>query len=114
MAFERILSRLLSHRGMEAVTLLDAEGETIFSLGKTEAEKLKLIGAYQGIILSAVRRSILCSQNTVITLGEEKSIVTHHLVDGYYLSVILAAEAHYACVRDYLQGFYELLERELL
>lgn len=95
--------------GARAVVFLDAEGESIFLCGDQDPERLKLVGAYQSILL----KSEMCKCNTVISIYDSRTILTHHLKDGYFLSVVLASEVPYSLAQFRLQGYYERLEREL-
>jgi hypothetical protein len=112
MPFETILTKMLSQPGVEAVVFLDAEGETILSCGAAEEEKLKLAGAYQGILLATMKRAGMDGYQTVVTLYENRSVLTHRLKDGYFICVIFR-ETHFAILRLQFQKLCRSLELEL-
>jgi hypothetical protein len=112
MSFDKILQEMLACEGVEAVVFLDSEGETILSYGIQEKEKLKALGAYQGILLSAAGRLGLQDDRTIITMYQERSILTHHVKDGYFISVIFR-EVSFGKLQFRLQDTYRLLEQEL-
>ena len=112
MPLDRILQEMLSSHGVEAVVFLDSEGETILSYGMQDREKLKALGAYQGILLAAAGRLGLPQDRTVVTLYEHRSILTHHLKDGYFISVIFR-DVSFANLQFRFQEMYQLLEKEL-
>jgi predicted regulator of Ras-like GTPase activity (Roadblock/LC7/MglB family) len=113
MAFDKILAGIMASPGVEGVVLLDSEGETIFSLGYLEQERLRLVGAYQGIVLAAAVRFDLSKERTVITLGEKRSILTYHLKDGYFICIIFSKEINVAYAQFRFQEAYTLLKQEL-
>ena len=112
MAFEPILQEILSHCGIEAVMFVDSEGETIHCCGRYAKDQLQVIGACQGIVLSAVGRAGLESEGTVVTLYDRLKILTRRLKDGYFISVIFS-NAHFGAVQFSLEDFCRRLEREL-
>jgi hypothetical protein len=113
MAFETILNGLLQHSGVEAVIFLDSEGEAIFCFGSVEADHLKAMGAYQGIVLSSAVRVDAGSKETVITLCESRSILTRKLKDGYFVCVILKADANVGYANFAFRDYFDQLELEL-
>lgn len=109
MPFQRILQEILTLDGAEAAVFLDSEGESILFCGDQDPEKLKLVGAYQSILLKLE----FCKCRTVISVYGDRTVLTHHLKDGYFLSVVLASGVPYSYIQFRLQGYYERLEREL-
>ena len=109
MPFQRILQEILTLEGVEAVVFLDAEGETVLSFGIHDQEKLKLLGAYQSILL----KSKLGKCRTIFSIFDHRTVLTHHMKDGYFLSVLFGPEvlAPYAHFR--LQHYYDQIEKEL-
>ena len=103
---------MLSFDGVEAVVFLDSEGEAIQCHGALDEDKLQLVGAYQGILLSAVGRVGMDRDRTVITVGDRRSILTRRLKDGYFISVIFQ-DSHFALVQYQFRELYHQLEREL-
>ena len=113
MVFEEILEAIWSNQGVEGVVFLDSEGEAISSFGFQDQETLRLLGAYQGIVLAAAGRLGLSADRTVITLGGQRSILTQHLKDGYFISVIFSSDVNFAYARFRFQDAYALLKQEL-
>ena len=96
MIYQDILeSLILSRREFRAAVLLDKEGETVVSAQKDDdAHAHRILGAYQGIYLRALTRSLgRCSLGEVrsffIDLPDSR-VFTETLADGYY--VVLMAE----------------------
>ena len=113
MSFEDILNRILLQDYVESVIFLDSEGEEIFSFGKTNHEHLKLMGAYQGIILSTIGRLENGSHRTIITRCDNRSIVTQQLKLGYFVCVLLSSEANPAQAQFQFQTYFEALSDQL-
>jgi predicted regulator of Ras-like GTPase activity (Roadblock/LC7/MglB family) len=113
MAFEKILNHLLQQKGVEGVIFLDSEGEAVFCYGKTEHERLKAMGAYQGIVLSSVKRLDTGENGTIWTRCLDRSILTQQLKDGYYVSVVLSGDANLAQAHFTFQDYFIQLEKEL-
>jgi hypothetical protein len=109
MPFEKILQEILKLEGAKAVVFLDAQGESIFFCGDQDPERLKLVGAYQSILLKLE----MCKSRTVVSIYDSRTVLTHHLKDGYFLSVVLASGVPYSLIQFRLQGYYERIEREL-
>lgn len=113
MAFELILRSIFLHKEVEGVIFLDSEGEEIFSYGEIDHDHLKLMGAYQGIVLNSIRRLELGRNGTVITRCGKRSILTHQLKDGYFVSVVLSRDANIAHARFQFGDYFLSLEKEL-
>lgn len=112
MAFEAILQRMLSHCGADAVVFADSEGETIHCCGRYAKDQLQVIGAYQGIVLSAAERVGMKEEGTVVTLCDRLNILTRRLKDGYFISVLFSG-VHFGFVQFSLEVFCSQLEQEL-
>ncbi len=113
MSFEQILEMVSVVEGVEVVLFLDSAGEMIFSFGGQDSEKLRLLGAYQGILLNSVSRIGMIRDRTIITLGESRSILTRHIKDGYFICVLFSPETHFALIHLRIQDACESLAREL-
>lgn len=100
-------------QGVKAVLFLDSTGETIFSFGEEDSERLQLLGAYQGILLNSVFKIGMLRDQTIITLGEQQSILTRHIKDGYFICVLFSPETHFALQQLRIQDACESLAREL-
>jgi hypothetical protein len=111
--FEKILNGILQHKHVESVIFLDSEGEEIFSYGRTNPEHLKLMGAYQGIILNSIERLALGENQSVITRCCHRSIVTQQLKLGYFVCVVLLPDANPAHARFLFQDYFMSLSQEL-
>ena len=99
MPYLRLLERLrASVPGALSALLLDANGEVVVEAGpRVERDRHRLIGAYQGLALSALRQATLPYDVGAIrclvfryTAG---SLILRPLRDGYYLVMSLAPEA---------------------
>ena len=112
MSFDKILSKLFLLKDVESVIFLDSEGEEIFSYGELDHERLKLMGAYQGIVLNSINRLDL-GKGTVITRCGNRSILTHQLKDGYFVCVVLSPDANIAHAHFVLGDYFLSLEKEL-
>jgi hypothetical protein len=110
---ESVLQKIVDRPGVQGVVLSDSQGEPIYSFGGEQADQLQLLGAYQGVLMSAVERLLESEDRTVITICDTGSILTHHLKDGYFISVILAPEMHFAEAQFHLSQVYPALIREL-
>jgi predicted regulator of Ras-like GTPase activity (Roadblock/LC7/MglB family) len=110
--FEPILQKMSSQSGVEAVMFVDSEGETIHCLGQYPKDQLHVIGAYQGIVLSAAERAGLKENRAIVTLYQQHNILTRRLKDGYFISVIFS-KAHFASVHFFIEEYCCQLEREL-
>jgi len=113
MAFENILTGLLQQKGVEGVIFLDSEGEAIFCFGEMPHESLKAMGAYQGIVLSSTVRLDTGKSGAIITRGADRSIITQHLKDGYFVSIVISADVNIAQAHFAFQNYFNQLEMEL-
>ena len=98
MLFRRILLDLLqSTRGSLGAIFLDSEGETVEAITErpfdADDHDLRVIGAYQGIHLSSLKR--LCD---TLSAGaphrfkvefEKMNVLSCDLKDGYYLALVI-------------------------
>jgi predicted regulator of Ras-like GTPase activity (Roadblock/LC7/MglB family) len=92
-----LLRRLLAAvTGSQAALLLDAQGEVVVEAGATD-DRQRLIGAYQGIALSAATRTT--SRYEIGTIDHLScrytwgTVILRPLKDGYYLVVSLGPQA---------------------
>lgn len=113
MAFETILNGLMQQKGVEGVIFLDSEGEAIFCFGNAEHERLKAMGAYQGLVLSSALKLDSGKTGTVITRCDEHSIITQQLKDGYFVCVVLSPDVNPAQAHFTFQDYFIELEEEL-
>jgi len=113
MAFEEVLRRIFLQKDVESVIFLDSEGEEIFSYGEIDHDRLKLMAAYQGIVLNSINRLELGKNGTVITRCGKRSILTHQLKDGYFVCVVLSQEANVAHAHFLFGDYFLSLEKEL-
>jgi predicted regulator of Ras-like GTPase activity (Roadblock/LC7/MglB family) len=93
MPYQRILDELVRHTGAEGALLLDSEGEVVVEAGAKD-ERHRLIGAYQGIGLAAVQRSVNRSSagdiHYILCRYAGAAIIMRPLKDGYYLVLSVA------------------------
>jgi hypothetical protein len=111
--FEKILRRILSISGVEGVVFLDSEGETILCYGEHDPERMKVLGAYQSIVLSQVKNVGWPDGKTVITICEQRSILTRYLKDGYFITVIFGESLNPVYAEFKFHEAYKALEKEL-
>ena len=100
MPYLRLLERLLaSVPGALAALLLDANGEVVVEAGpRVERDRHRLIGAYQGLALSALRQATepydVGGIRCLVFRYAEGTLILRPLRDGYYLVMSLAPEAN--------------------
>jgi predicted regulator of Ras-like GTPase activity (Roadblock/LC7/MglB family) len=97
MVYEALLNELCrSIGGAQGALLLDAGGEVVVGSEACD-ERLRLIGAYQGIVLSTALRTTGRYAGGAIDhlLARHASgtVIARPLKDGYYLVVALAPDA---------------------
>lgn len=100
MPYRRILEALLARvAGARSALLLDAQGEVVVGAGQLD-ERERLIGAYQGIVLSHARRAAeRCGSGSVAFLVARYAtgaVVLRPLKDEYYLVLCLGPKANVA------------------
>jgi hypothetical protein len=113
MPFEALLDRMIKVKGVEAVAFLDQEGEAILIRSSGEGDRLKIVGAYQGIMMSTLVNLGLSSARTLVTSYTKRSVLTHRLKDGYFICALLLGDASYAQAQFAFQEIYSLFEEEL-
>jgi hypothetical protein len=97
--YQRLLDDLLRSVDGQGALLLDGEGEVVMESGARD-ERLRLIGAYQGISLSVLRgmvrrydsgqvECVLCRYATTV-------VILRPLKDGYYLVLSLPPDGRVA------------------
>ena len=100
MPYLRLLEQLLaSVPGALAALLLDANGEVVVDAGpRVERDRHRLIGAYQGLALSALRQATLPYDvggiRCLVFRYAAGTLILRPLRDGYYLVMSLAPEAN--------------------
>lgn len=96
MPYQRLLDGLVSLPGAQGALLLDAEGERVVEAGARD-HRHRLIGAYQGIALTKVRRTAeryrLGPVRHLVCRYDWGTVILRPLKDGYYLILSLAPEA---------------------
>jgi hypothetical protein len=112
-AFEKLLNRILLHDHVESVIFLDSEGEEIFSYGNANHDHLKLMGAYQAIVLNSIHRLELGSHSSIWIRCGERSIITQQLKLGYFVCVLLSSEANLAHAQFQFQDYFTALSEEI-
>ena len=100
MPYQALLDDLVgSVAGARAALLLDGTGEVVIEAGERDYRQ-RLIGAYQGIVLSHARRAVQrCHTGEVVFViarYEGGAIVLRPLKDDYYLVLCLEREANVA------------------
>lgn len=97
MPYQSVLETLVrSVPGVQAAIMLDSEGEVVVEAGARE-ERLRLIGAYQGIALAAARRTSARYASGPLTYMLTRyawgQVIVRPLKDGYYMVLSLDADA---------------------
>jgi hypothetical protein len=110
---EALLQQIAAWPGVDGVVLSDSEGEPIYAYGQVGEDRLQLLGAYQGILMSTIARMLETIDRTLVTVCDTGSILTHHLKDGYFISVILSPKIHFAEAEFHLEDLYPSLVKEL-
>jgi predicted regulator of Ras-like GTPase activity (Roadblock/LC7/MglB family) len=96
MPYQALLERMLAAvPGVHAALMLDSEGELVVEAGRRE-ERLRLIGAYQGIALATAQRTARRLAGGPLTYMHARyawgQIVVRPLKDGYYMVLSLDAD----------------------
>jgi predicted regulator of Ras-like GTPase activity (Roadblock/LC7/MglB family) len=92
--YQVLLEQLVkSVKGAEAALLLDSEGELVVEAGQKEYRH-RLIGAYQGLALLAVRKVVdrygQGALDYMVRRHAGGTVILRPLKDGYYLIISLA------------------------
>ena len=100
MPYQALLDTLVgSVEGARAALLLDGTGEVVIEAGLRE-DRQRLIGAYQGIVLSHARKAVYrCGSGRLgflIARYDGGAVVLRPLKDEYYLVLCLGREANVA------------------
>src|SRR5262245_49700019 len=104
---------MLTIPGVEGVVFLDSEGETILCYGEHDPERMKVLGAYQSILVSQVKNLGWPDQKIIITICEQRNILTRYLKDGYFISVIFGESLNPAYAEFQFREACISLETEL-
>ena len=116
MPFQMLLDSLLGAPGVIGALLLDSEGEVAIESGAQDIRH-RLIGAYQGIALAAVRRvherTGLGATKGITCRYDGGLLVTRPLQDGYFLIVSLEPDRPLAPALRASGELSVLLDREL-
>ncbi len=113
MPFQALLDRMMNVKGVEAVAFLDQEGEAILTRSNVDGDHLKILGAYQGIVMSTIVNVGLTETRTLITSYTHRSVLTHRLKDGYFICALLSKDLPYAQAQFAFAEIYNLIENEL-
>ena len=98
MPYQKLLDTLVrSVDGAQGAILLDANGERVVESGERR-ERLRLIGAYQGIALARARdvrdRYATGEVRHIVCQYTDGHVLSRPLRDGYYLVLALALSAN--------------------
>jgi hypothetical protein len=113
MPFQELLNQMITVKGVEAVAFLDHEGEAILTCSTNNSEQLKILGAYQGILLSTLQNLGLPPTRTLVTCYDQLTVLTHYLKDGYFICALLSRDVNYARAQSAFEEIYTLIEEEL-
>lgn len=95
------------------MAFLDSQGELILHSGGSDYEKLKIVGAYQGIFLSSAARIGFKHPRVVCTLYEARAVLTCVLKEGYFICVIFSPDLNFAYAQFFFEDICKGLESEL-
>jgi predicted regulator of Ras-like GTPase activity (Roadblock/LC7/MglB family) len=94
MPYQRLLDELVRTVQAGGALLLDADGEVVVEGGGRD-DRLRLIGAYQGLALGAVRRTVARQGGGaieyVLCRYAAATVIVRPLKDGYYLVLSVPA-----------------------
>ncbi|MFO7983161.1 MAG: roadblock/LC7 domain-containing protein [Desulfuromonadales bacterium] len=98
MPFKRILSRLLDQvPGTMGAILADWEGEMVDQVARMDEYELKVIGAYQGVLLNltrdALKRLRSASLQEMVITTDQVHIVVSPITEDYFVALILPKRA---------------------
>ena len=113
MPLQKLLDSMRSLRGVDSVVLLDSEGEVILSSGGSDRDRLRVVGAYQGILLTSLGRLGLVNSRTLCTIYRDRAVLTRPLKDGYFICVVFSPDLNFAYVQFFFEETYSRLEAEL-
>ncbi|HSP07202.1 MAG TPA: hypothetical protein VLR94_08495 [Acidobacteriota bacterium] len=113
MSFQQLLDQMSSVRGVEAVAFLDSQGELILHSGAGDPERLRVVGAYQGLSIGSISKLGFENARTLCTLYSERSILTQTLKDGYFICVIFSPDLNFAFAQFVIEEACRRLEDEL-
>ena len=94
MPFSKILTRMVeSVEGAQGAIFLDGDCEYVQYSGHIESFRHKLLGAYQGILLSQIRKSIaklrVSGLDKIVTEYENATFITKNLRGDYFMVLVL-------------------------
>lgn len=99
MSFENLLAGMVkSVEGAMGAIFLDSECEYVQYYGTIDSFRHKLLGAYQGILLGLIRKSVeklrLSGLDKIVTEYENANFVTKSLKSGYFLVLVMEPDAN--------------------
>ena len=116
MPYQRLLDELIQSVRADAALLMDEEGEVAIQSGERD-ERHRLIGAYQGIGLSTVRKTLARHDGSPIRYMlcryAGAAIILRPLNDGYYLVLSFPVDGRIAEGIHHSERIQEKLNREL-
>jgi predicted regulator of Ras-like GTPase activity (Roadblock/LC7/MglB family) len=100
--YQKILDGLIRPgAGVDAALLVDSEGERVLQAGRAD-NRHRLIGAYQGIALSAARRTgeryEVGDIRYMLCRYEGGDVILRPLKDGYFLIIAIERAANLGVV----------------
>jgi len=117
MPYQAVLERLVrAVPGVQAALMLDSEGEVVVETG-TREDRLRLIGAYQGIALATARRTASRYAsgpvNYMLSRYAWGQVILRPLKDGYYMILSLDPDAPTGLGLHHSELAQARLDREL-
>jgi len=119
MPFIKILEEMVnSVDGALGAIFLDEECEYVQYYGHIDSFRQKLLGAYQGILLSqiqqSVKRVIIAKTDKIVTEYENAQFITQQLKSGYFLVLALNMQANIGKAMKELERVSEILNLEII
>ena len=116
MPYQRLLDELVRTVDAQAALLLDSEGEVVVQGGARDFRH-RLIGAYQGLGLAAVRRALGRhgggTIEYILCRYAQAHVILRPLKDGYYLVLSMGTDGRVGEGLHHSGRAQESLNREL-
>jgi predicted regulator of Ras-like GTPase activity (Roadblock/LC7/MglB family) len=96
MPFTKLLTRMVeSVEGAQGAIFLDGDCEYVQYAGHIDSFRHKLLGAYQGILLGLIRKSIaklrVSGLDKIVTEYESATFITKNLRGDYFMVLVLGS-----------------------
>jgi len=103
--------------GATGAIFADWEGESVEHYFNGADDDIKLVGAYQGILLNLVKSAAenvgLGEVNEVMLVTEGAKVMARSLKDGYFLVMLLETGTNSGLAKRALRATAELIDEEI-